>query len=178
MSKWPLNSGPEAPSRTARGTCPNNSSIRLLRGEVVGLSGVMARSKNRRRGYPHPGTHVADHNPSELRSSHSMRIPDRQELVVRMSCCATSDWFAEEEKGRVEMRSLSLRGVVTYSRFPEMSLPRSPQRQPLSRRIERGQNLMTQALRGHRQLPGGREARPKMLPPPEKGPRASCRLRQ
>ena len=48
-----------------------------------------------------------------------MRVPDRQDLVVRMGCCAASDWFAEEEKGRVEIRSISLRGVVTHSRSTE-----------------------------------------------------------
>ena len=53
-----------------------------------------------------------------LRSSHSMTIPDRQDLVVRMRCCAAFDWFTEE-KGRVEMRSICLRGVVTYSLFAE-----------------------------------------------------------
>ena len=70
------------------------------------MPGVMARSKDCRRGYSHPGTHVAERKPSELRSSHSIRIPDNQDLVVRMSCCAASDWFTEEEKGRVETLSL------------------------------------------------------------------------
>ena len=36
-----------------------------------------------------------------------------------MSGCAASDWFTEEEKGRVEMRSISLMGVATYRRFTE-----------------------------------------------------------
>ena len=50
-----------------------------------------------------------------MRSSHRMRIPDTQDMVVRMSYCATSDWLTEE-KGRVKMRSISLRDVATYSR--------------------------------------------------------------
>ena len=34
-----------------------------------------------------------------------------------MSRCAASDGFTEEKKGRVDIRSISLKGVVTYSRF-------------------------------------------------------------
>ena len=105
-------SGPEAPSSRARNTCPK-------RGAVVGLSGVMVRSKYLRRGYPHPGTHVADRKPSELRSSHSVGIPNRQDLIVRTSCCVACDWFIEEGKARVKIRSISLRGVVTYSCFTQ-----------------------------------------------------------
>ena len=56
---------------------------------------------------------MEEHKPSELRSSHSMRILDKQALALRMSCCAASDWFTEEEKGRVETRSIPFRGVVT-----------------------------------------------------------------
>ena len=84
-------SGPKAPSSRARDTCPKDSSINVVRGTVVSLSGVMARSKDIRRRYSHLGTHVAERKPSELRSSHSMIILDRQDLVVRMSCCAASD---------------------------------------------------------------------------------------
>ena len=57
--------------------------------------------------------------PSELCSSHSIRIPDKQDLVVRMSCWAASDWFTEEEKERAETRSIRFRGVVTYRRYTE-----------------------------------------------------------
>ena len=52
-------------------------------------------------------------------SSHSLRILDKQDFIVRMNCCAASDWFTEEEKGRVETRSVYFRGVVTYRRFAE-----------------------------------------------------------
>ena len=90
-----------------------------MRGEVVGLAGVMARSKDRWRGYPHPEIHVVERKPSKLRSSHSLRILEKQDLVVRMSCYAASDWFIEEEKGRVETRSIYFRGVVTYRRLTE-----------------------------------------------------------
>ena len=60
---------------------------------------------------------MAERRPSGLRSLHSMRILDRQHLVMRMMCCAASDRFTEEEKGRVDTRLKSLRVVVTYSRF-------------------------------------------------------------
>ena len=94
-------SGPEAPCRSARTTCPTKSSIMVVRVEVAGLSGVMGRSKDRRRGYSHPGTHVPERKLSELSSSHSMIILGRQYLVTRMSYCAASDWFTEEAKARL-----------------------------------------------------------------------------
>ena len=53
-------------------------------------------------GYSHPGIHVAERKPSELHSSHNLRIADKIDLVVRMSWCAASDWLTEEEKGRVD----------------------------------------------------------------------------
>ena len=65
------------------------------------MSGMRVRLKYLRRGLSHPGTHVAEREPSELCSSHSVRIPDRQDLVVRMSCCASSGRFIEEEKGEL-----------------------------------------------------------------------------
>ena len=43
-------SGPEAQSSRAHDTCQNTSSIKVVRGAVVGLSGVMAHSKDPRRG--------------------------------------------------------------------------------------------------------------------------------
>ena len=52
-------------------------------------------------------------------SSHSLRILDKQDFIVRMNCCAASDWFTEEEKGRVETRSIPFRGVVEYRRCTE-----------------------------------------------------------
>ena len=66
---------------------PKRSSIKGVRGAVQGLSGVMANSKDLQRGYSHPGTHVAECWSFGLRSSHSIRVPDRKDLVVRMSCC-------------------------------------------------------------------------------------------
>ena len=92
-------SGPKAPFSRACETCPNKSSIKVVREAVVGLSGVMVRSKYLQRGYSYAGTHVAERRPSGLRSSHSMRILDSQSLVVRMSCCAVSDGLPEREKG-------------------------------------------------------------------------------
>ena len=83
------------------------------------MAGVMARSKDRWRGYPHPEIHVVERKPSKLRSSHSLRILEKQDLVVRMSCYAASDWFIEEEKGRVETRSIPFMGVVASRRFTE-----------------------------------------------------------
>ena len=59
--------GAEPPSRSARLTCPKHSSIKVVRGEVVGMSGVMVRSKYRWRGYSHPGIHVAERHPSVFR---------------------------------------------------------------------------------------------------------------
>ena len=46
----------------------------------------MAGSMDLRREYAQSGTHVPERRPSGQRSLHSMRIPDRQDLVVRMSC--------------------------------------------------------------------------------------------
>ena len=62
---------------------------------------------------------MAKRKPSELCSSHSIRIPDKQDMVVRMSCWAASDWFTEEEKERAETRSIRFRGVVTHRRYTE-----------------------------------------------------------
>ena len=56
-----------------------------MRADVVGVSGVMALSKDRRRGYSRPEIHVVEPKLSELRSSHSLKILDKQELVVRTS---------------------------------------------------------------------------------------------
>ena len=75
-------SGPEAPSWRARATFPKNSSIKEIRGEVVGSSGVMARSMDLWRGYSHPATHVTERKPYEFRSLHSMRMPERQDLIA------------------------------------------------------------------------------------------------
>ena len=57
---------PVAPSSRARDSCPKNSSTKVVRGAVVGSSGVMARAKDVRRGYSHPGTHVAERKPAEF----------------------------------------------------------------------------------------------------------------
>ena len=93
---------------------------------------------------------MAERKPSELRSSYSMIIPDRQDFVVRMSCCAASDWFTEEEKGGVEMRSISLRVLLrTVVSRRRCALPRQPRRQRLSRGFEREQHELIRAWRGH-----------------------------
>ena len=50
----------------------------------------------------------------------TQHVNTRQARLGRTeSCCAVSDWFTEEEKGRVEMRSISFRDVVTYRRSTE-----------------------------------------------------------
>ena len=109
-SKGPIETGagewtPQIPRFHSRGlaTTAQTFAHQGSKGEFLGLSGVMARSKDLQRGYSHPGIHVAERKSSELRSSHSMRIPDRQDLVVQMSCYAASDWFTEKEKGRVKI---------------------------------------------------------------------------
>ena len=82
--------------------------------EVFGLPGVMARSKDRWRGHSHLWIHVAARKHSELRSSQSLRIPHKQDGVVRTSRFVASDWCTEEKKARVETRSIPYSGVVEY----------------------------------------------------------------
>ena len=58
----------------------------------------MARSKDLWRGHSRLGTQVAERRPSGLSSMNSMRTLDRQDLVIRMRCCAASEGFTEEGK--------------------------------------------------------------------------------
>ena len=48
-------SGPVDPAARARDTCPNHSSIKVVRGVVVSLSGAMTRAKDFLRGYSQLG---------------------------------------------------------------------------------------------------------------------------
>ena len=75
-------SGPEAAPSKSRDISTDRSSIKVVRGAVVGVPGVMARSRGLWRGYSHPETHVPEHKPSEFRSSYSIKIPGRKDLVV------------------------------------------------------------------------------------------------
>ena len=75
----------------------------------------MAGSMDLRREYAQSGTHVPERRPSGQRSLHSMRIPDRQDLVVRMS-----GFRLAYRGGRMEgsiTRLISFWGRVNYRRF-------------------------------------------------------------
>ena len=74
-------SGSVTPSEEARYTCPKKSSIKVVRGAVVGSSGVMARPKDLWRGYSPPGIQLAELRPSWLSSSRIMRISDAEALT-------------------------------------------------------------------------------------------------
>ena len=56
-------SGPVAPSSRTRHTCPKQLPIHAVRGAAVGLSVVMTRSKDLRRGQSQPGIHVVELRP-------------------------------------------------------------------------------------------------------------------